>query len=29
VVEEFPHFPVTRGYDELRAEFLKAGGLSE
>jgi len=29
VVEEFPQFPVTHGYDELSAEFLKAGGLSE
>ena len=24
VIAEFPQFPVTRNYDELRAEFLKA-----
>jgi phosphoserine/homoserine phosphotransferase len=27
VVAEFPQFPVTRSYDELRAAFLEAGGL--
>lgn len=26
VIEEFPQFPVTRDYDELRAAFLEAGG---
>jgi phosphoserine/homoserine phosphotransferase len=24
VIDEFPHFPVTRGYDELRAAFVAA-----
>jgi phosphoserine/homoserine phosphotransferase len=24
VVREFPQFPVTRGYDELRAAFERA-----
>ena len=27
VVREFPQFPVTRDYDELRAAFLDAGSL--
>jgi phosphoserine/homoserine phosphotransferase len=27
VIEEFPQFPVTRNYDELRTEFVKAGGV--
>jgi phosphoserine/homoserine phosphotransferase len=24
VIAEFPHFPVTRSYDELRSEFERA-----
>jgi phosphoserine/homoserine phosphotransferase len=28
VVREFPQFPVTRDYDELRAAFLRASGRS-
>jgi phosphoserine/homoserine phosphotransferase len=27
VIAEFPQFPVTRTYDELRTAFLEAGGL--
>ena len=27
VVEEFPQYPVTHTYEELRARFLEAGGL--
>ncbi|MBI4518904.1 MAG: hypothetical protein HY699_24175 [Deltaproteobacteria bacterium] len=27
VVREFPQFPATRTYDELRAAFLQAAGL--
>jgi phosphoserine / homoserine phosphotransferase len=26
VIREFPHFPVTHTYDELRAAFLRAAG---
>lgn len=29
VVAEFPQFPVTRNYDELRAEFARAAGLND
>lgn len=28
VVAEFPHFPVARGYEQLRLEFTKASGRS-
>lgn len=27
VIEDFPQFPVTRSFEELRAEFAKAGGI--
>jgi phosphoserine/homoserine phosphotransferase len=27
VVREFPQFPVTRNYDELRRAFAQAAGL--
>jgi len=27
VIREFPQFPVTRTYDELRAAFVKVGGV--
>lgn len=27
VIAEFPHYPVTRNYRELRSAFLQAGGL--
>jgi phosphoserine/homoserine phosphotransferase len=29
VIAEFPQFPVTRNYDELRAEFARAAGLDD
>ena len=29
VVKEFPQFPVTQTYDELKQAFCKAGGLRE
>jgi len=27
VIEDFPQFPVARSFEELRAEFAKAGGI--
>lgn len=27
VIEDFPQFPVTRSFEELRAEFAKTGGI--
>ncbi len=27
VIEDFPQFPVTRSFEELRTEFAKAGGI--